>query len=169
MSDARARQHQTLIGAAACVLALLLAWGASGIPAQAGYAGVGPNFLPWVVSAVLGVCGVFLVVHARSGGWRDVEPPSGAARGDWASLAWVAAAIIANALLITRIGFILACTLCFMLAVRGLRGAEGKPQGGARGLVLDFVTGSLISGPAFWLFTKMLGINLPGLTGSGWL
>jgi putative tricarboxylic transport membrane protein len=38
-----------------------------------------------------------------------------------------------------------------------------------RGLVLDFVTGFLIAAPAFWLFTKVLGINLPGLTGTGWL
>jgi putative tricarboxylic transport membrane protein len=56
-----------------------------------------------------------------------------------------------------------------MLAVRGLRQAEGKGHGGARGLVLDFVTGFLIAGPAYWLFTKLLNINLPGLTGTGWL
>jgi putative tricarboxylic transport membrane protein len=59
--------------------------------------------------------------------------------------------------------------LCFMLAVRGLRQAEGKGHGGARGLATDFVTGFLIAGPAFWLFTQVLGINLPGLTGTGWL
>ena len=41
-------------------------------------------------------------------------------------LAWVVAGVAANAALITTIGFILACTLCFMLAVRGLRAAEGK-------------------------------------------
>jgi putative tricarboxylic transport membrane protein len=56
-----------------------------------------------------------------------------------------------------------------MLAVRGLRRSEGKPQGGVRGLALDFVTGFLIAGPAFWLFTQLLGINLPGVTGTGWL
>jgi putative tricarboxylic transport membrane protein len=141
-----AQRHQTLIGA-----------------------GVGPNFLPWVVAVVLMLCGALLVADALRGGWRDVEEPSGAARGDWAALAWVAAGVAANAALITVIGFILSCTLCFMLAVRGLRGSEGKPHGGARGLVLDFVTGFLIAAPAFWLFTKLLAINLPGLTGSGWI
>jgi putative tricarboxylic transport membrane protein len=35
--------------------------------------------------------------------------------------------------------------------------------------VLDFATGFLIAAPAFWLFTKVLAINLPGITGSGWL
>ena len=161
--------HQTLIGAGALVLGGLLAFGATFIPATAGYAGVGPNFLPWVVSLVLAVCGVWLIWEARSGGWREMEAPSGATSADRVALAWVSAGIVANAALITTIGFILACTLCYMLAVRGLRGAEGKPQGGVRGAVIDFVTGFMIAAPAFWLFTKLLGINLPNLTGTGWL
>ena len=162
-------RHQTLIGAAALALAALLAWGAAGIPGQAGYAGVGPNFLPWVVAAALALCGGWLIVEARTGGWRHVEPPSGAERGDWPALAWVAAGITANAALLTTLGFPLSCTLCFMLAVRGLRHAEGKPHGGARGLVRDAVTGLLIALPTYWLFTRGLGLNLPGLTSTGWL
>jgi len=164
-----ARRHQTLIGCGALLLGALMAAGALQIPSAAGYAGVGPNFLPWVVSLALLACGAGLLLHARSGGWRDTEAPSGAPRGDWAALAWVAAGVLANAALITTIGFILSCTLCFMLAVRGLRLSEGKPHGGGRGLAIDFVTGFLIAAPSFWLFTQVLGINLPGLTGSGWL
>jgi putative tricarboxylic transport membrane protein len=164
-----ALRHQRLIGAGALVLAALLAWGALDIPSTAGYAGVGPNFLPWVVTTVLALCGAWLVYEAASGGWREMDQPTGAARGDWVALAWVAAGITANAMLLTRIGFILSCTVCFMLAVRGLRGSEGKPHGGVRGGVVDFVTGFLIAAPAFWLFTKVLGINLPGLTGTGWI
>ena len=174
MADAvAATRHQTLIGAGALVLGALMALGAWSIPSAAGYAGVGPNFLPWLVSVVLMVCGLWLIYEAKTGGWRAMEEPSGAARGDWAALAWVAAGIAANAALLTTLGFILSCTLCFMLAVRGLRISEGRAHGrahgGARGLVLDFVTGFLIAAPAFWLFTKVLGINLPGLTGTGWL
>jgi len=164
-----ALRNQALIGAGALVLAALLAWGAFDISSVAGYAGVGPNFLPWVVAGVLALCGAWLIFEAFSGGWRQMDEPSGAARGDWVALAWVAAGIAANAALLTSAGFILSCTVCFMLAVRGLRGSEGKPHGGARGLVLDFVTGFLIAAPAFWLFTKVLGINLPGLTTTGWL
>jgi len=164
-----ALRHQKLIGAGALVLAALLAWGALDIPSTAGYAGVGPNFLPWVVTAVLALCGAWLIYEAASGGWRDMDEPTGAARGDWVALAWVAAGITANAMLLTRIGFIRSCTVCFMLAVRGMRGSEGKPHGGVRGGVVDFVTGFLIAAPAFWLFTKVLGINLPGLTGTGWI
>ncbi|MBP6763886.1 MAG: tripartite tricarboxylate transporter TctB family protein [Rubrivivax sp.] len=164
-----ALRHQTVIGASALLLAGLMAWGAVDISSAAGYAGVGPNFLPWVVATVLALCGVGLIWEARTGGWRQMDTASGAARGDWVALAWVAGGVAANAALLTTAGFILSCTLCFMLAVRGLRGSEGKPHGGLRGGVIDFVTGFLIAAPAFWLFTKVLAINLPGITGSGWL
>lgn len=160
---------QTAIGATALVVGALLAWGATGISSQAGYQGVGPNFLPWVVSVVLMLCGALLVWEARSGGYREMEAPSGAERGDWRALAWVSAGVLANAALITVIGFVLSCTLCFMLAVRGLRLSEGRGSGGGRTIALDFVTGFLIAAPTFWLFTKLLAINLPGVTGTGWL
>jgi putative tricarboxylic transport membrane protein len=162
-------RHQTLIGGGTLLLGGLMAFGASSIPSQAGYAGVGPNFLPWVVALVLMTCGFWLVVDAQRGGWRDVEAPSGAPQGDWAAMAWVAAGVALNAALLTSAGFILSCTLCYVLAVRGLRRAEGKPHGGVRGLALDFATGFLIAAPAFWLFTQLLAINLPGLTSTGWL
>jgi putative tricarboxylic transport membrane protein len=160
---------QTLIGVGALVISALLAWGATGISSDAGYAGVGPNFLPWAIAAALGACGLFLLYEARTGGFRDLEPPSGAERGDWKALAWVAGGIVANALLIERVGFVLSCALCYTLAVHGLRSAEGRPWGGPRKVLLDAVTGMLVATPVFWLFTKVLKVNLPGLTGTGWL
>jgi putative tricarboxylic transport membrane protein len=90
-------------------------------------------------------------------------------RGDWRALAWVSAGILANASLITRAGFVLSCALCFVLAVRGLRLCEGKPAGGVRQVLIDAFTGLAIAAPAFWLFTKVLAINLPGLTATGWI
>ena len=80
-----------------------------------------------------------------------------------------AARILGNAALITTIGFVLSCALCYTLAVRGLRISEGKPAGNAMQTVKDAVIGMLISAPTFWLFTKFLAVNLPGLTGTGWL
>ncbi len=168
-ATASAARQQTWVGVGALVIGAFLAVGATGISSEAGYAGVGPNFLPWVVAVVLVLCGGLLIFEARSGGYREMEAPSGAAQGDWPAFAWVAAGVVANAALITRLGFILSCTLCFMLAVRGLRHAEGKAHGGARGALLDALTGFLIAAPAFWLFTKLLAINLPGLTNTGWL
>ena len=162
-------RHQSLVGVGALLVGAVMAYGATFISSDAGYAGVGPNALPWLVAVVLLVCGCWLIWEARTGGYREMEAPSGAAQGDWRAVSWVVAGIVANASLITVIGFILACSLCFALAVRGLRMAEGRAGGGLRQTLIDALTGLLIAAPVFWMFTKLLAINLPGLTGSGWL
>ncbi len=159
----------TLIALGALAIAGVLGWGAFSIPSEAGYAGVGPNFLPWLVTLAMGLCGAWLLWQALSGGFRDLEEPSGAERGDWLALAWVSAGVLANAALIERVGFVLSCALCYLLAVRGLRLAEGKTGGGVRRVLVDALTGLVISAPVFWLFTRLLSVNLPGLTGTGWL
>jgi putative tricarboxylic transport membrane protein len=163
------RAGQLAMGIGALVVAAVLAFGAAAIPSDAGYAGVGPDFLPWVVSAALAICGVMLIREVLTGGYRQMEEPSGAARGDWRALAWVSAGVLLNAALITTIGFILSCSLCFALAVRGLRASEGKPIGDLRQTVKDAVTGTVIAAPVYWLFTKLLAVNLPGITASGWI
>ena len=160
---------QLCIAVGVAVVGAVLAVGAAFIPSEAGYAGVGPNFLPWVVACVLLLCGALLAREALSGGYRDMEAPSGAAQGDWKALAWVSAGVLANAALITTIGFVLSCALCFALAVRGLRSAEGKPAGDAMQSLRDAANGLAIALPVFWMFTKVLAINLPGVTGTGWL
>ncbi|MBT9594615.1 MAG: tripartite tricarboxylate transporter TctB family protein [Vitreoscilla sp.] len=163
------RLHQTLVGAGACLLGLAYAVGATDIASDAGYSGVGPNFLPWLVSVLLLVCGAALVWEARSGGFRHLDEPSGGERGDWDALAWISAGVLLNAAAIERIGFVLSCALCYAFAVRGLRRSEGRVVNGLVPTVVDIVTGLLIAAPAFWLFTKLLAINLPGLTATGWI
>jgi putative tricarboxylic transport membrane protein len=163
------RWPQFAIAVGVLAVAAMLAVGAAGIPGEAGYAGVGPNFLPWVMAAALATCGVWLLALAWRGGWPDMEAPSGAERGDWRALAWVVGGIVANAALITRIGFVLSCALCFVLAVRGLRLAEGRPAGGPARLGADAAIGLAIALPVYWLFARGLAINLPALTSTGWL
>jgi putative tricarboxylic transport membrane protein len=161
--------RQALVGAGTLAIGVLYALGAAQIPGEAGYGGVGPNFLPWLVSVALGVCGAFLLWEAASGGFRQMEEPSGDAHGHWPGFAWVSAGLLANAATITSIGFILACTLCFVLAVRGFRSAEGARALGVASVAKDVAVGAAISAPVYWMFTKLLAINLPGLTASGWI
>jgi putative tricarboxylic transport membrane protein len=170
MREASARRTpQTLVGALVTLTGLGLAAGALKIPGEAGYGGVGPNFLPWVVAAVLTVCGVLIVREALTGGFRQLAEPSGADRAWWPGLVWVSAGLLANAALITTIGFILSCTVCYLLAVQGLRRAQGQRASSPRALASDVFGGLLLSAPVYWLFTKLLSINLPGLTGTGWI
>ena len=57
--------RQTFLGAAVAVTGLAIGWGATSISSEAGYAGVGPNFLPWVVALALVCCGIGLIRAAR--------------------------------------------------------------------------------------------------------
>jgi len=160
---------QTLLGAGVILIGVALAAGALGIPSAAGYGGVGPNFLPWMIAGVLTLCGALIVREARTGGFRNMEEPSGAQQAHWPAFVWISAGLLANAALITTIGFILSCTLCYVLAVQGLRRAAGQDAAHPRIVAIDLVTGLAISAPVFWMFTQFLAINLPGLTESGWI
>lgn len=161
--------NETAIGAGCILLGCVMAVGAASFPSEAGYQGVGPNFLPWVVSIVLMLCGALLVWQARSGGYEKREAPEGSAHGDWLPFVWVSAALLLNAATITFIGFILSCTLAFVLAVRGFHQSQDRLDLSAKAWVRDACIGFAISAPVFWLFTLVLGINLPGLTSTGWL
>ena len=169
MTQQHPSKLQTLIGAGVLLIGLGLAAGAVSIPSAAGYGGVGPNFLPWLVAVSLVVCGGFMVWEARTGGFREMDAPTGAPGAYWPGFVWVSAGLLANAALITTVGFILSCTLCFVLAVQGLRGAEGKADLKPATLVKDVLIGIAIAAPVYWMFTKFLAINLPGLTSTGWL
>lgn len=161
---------QATVGVAVVLVAAGLAVGALQIPGTAGYGGVGPNFVPWLCAAVLGLCGVLLVREALSGGYRHAQDPGGSARGHWGRFAWVSSGLLLNAALITEIGFILGCALCYALAVQGLRRAQGDARTlSPRVLLVDALTGLAIAAPVFWAFTQFLAIGLPGLTNTGWL
>ena len=160
---------ELLIGAGALVLGVVLAIGAVQFPAEVGYAGVGPNFLPGVIAAALLLCGAGLVREALTGGYREMEEPSGAATGYWPGFAWVSVAILLNAALINSLGFILSCTLCYALAVRGFKTSQGVDERGLGGWLMNACIGFAIAAPVFWMFTKLLDISLPGLTSTGWI
>lgn len=158
-----------LIGLGTVAVGAVMAAGAAAMPAEAGYTGVGPNFLPWVVSLALVACGALLAWQGWRGGFAALEAPSGQAQGHWVAGAWVSAGVLVNAALITKVGFILACALCYALAVRGLRLGEGKPAGPVRQAGIDLLVGMLIAAPTFWLFSKLLKISLPALVRGGWI
>jgi putative tricarboxylic transport membrane protein len=163
------RRSEAGVAVGCLVLGGLLAFGAIDISSEAGYSGVGPNFLPWVVALALMLCGGLLLWQALSGGFRGRESPEGAMQGDWWPFVWVSAALLLNALLITRIGFIASCTLAFVIAVRGFHISQGRARSSLKAWLMDAVVGFCISAPVFWLFTKALGVSLPAITSTGWI
>ncbi len=165
------KTDQSLVGLGVIGLGVVMAIGAYSIPSDAGYSGIGPNFLPAIVAMVLLVSGIWLVWEAGTGGFRQMDNPAGSLQGDWSGFAWLSIGLIANAALITLIGFILSCTLCFVCAAHGMRVSQSQnklPFNVSQSLK-DMLLGMAISAPVYWMFTKLLAISLPGLTTTGWL
>lgn len=162
---------QTLVGIGVTLVGIGLGIGARGISSDAGYGGVGPNFMPWLCAVALTLCGVWITWEARTGGFRAMDAEAGPAEPPyWSGFIWVCAGLLLNAALITHLGFVLGCALCYLLAVQGLRRSQGQAVASSPATwVKDLLTGLLIAAPVYWMFTKFLAISLPGLTGSGWI
>ncbi|MDH0493257.1 tripartite tricarboxylate transporter TctB family protein [Comamonas aquatica] len=156
---------QVAVGGAVALLALALAWGGGALPAvaQAGDDG-GPRLLPWLCAGVLLLCGLWLVWEAWQGGWRQMPPPSSVGRPQITAAVWVVAGLLLlPAQLITQTGFVPAAALGYVLAVQGLRRADRQGEGlQARRLAADLGGGVVVAGGVYLLFTRVLGVTLPG-------
>lgn len=165
-----AARWQAAVGMGVVAVAIGMGMGARMIPSDAGYSGVGASFVPWLCAAVLALCGLWLIGEAMTGGYRKAGEPGGSPQADVGAFVWVSAGLLLNAGLIEHLGFIVSCTLCFVLAVQGLRRAQGQANTlSGKALLKDGLIGAAIAAPVFWAFTQFLAINLPGLTTTGWL
>lgn len=76
---------------------------------------------------------------------------------DWTSIAWAAGGVLAFALLLGILGWILAAALLFWCVARAM---------GSKKLVMDIVVALTMSSVAYLAFDVLLGLNLPsGLLG----
>lgn len=132
----------------------------AGLPAEGGYAGIGPNFFPAVVSGGLILLGAWLAWEAFSGGWRNAPPDDAAARGehafDAAAFGWVTAGLFAHMALVGTAGFVLAGAALFACVARGF---------GSRHPARDAALGLALAVAVFLFFVKLLNVGLP----AGWL
>lgn len=126
----------------------------STLPSEGGYAGIGPNFIPAVVTAGLLLLGVWLSIEAFSGGWR--QRSEHAALFERAPFLWVSAGLFAHMALISWGGFVIAGTVLFVLVARGFR---------SRRPIRDAAMGLALSLGVFLFFVKLLNVSLP----AGWL
>lgn len=124
----------------------------AGLPREGGYAGIGPNFIPAVVSAGLIALGAWLLSDACRGRWRVVE----ARPFHRAGFLWVTGALFAQMALIGSAGFVLSGAVLFAGVARGF-GSRRPARDAAIGLVLCLAI--------FLFFVELLNVNLP----AGWL
>jgi putative tricarboxylic transport membrane protein len=156
----RAPLAEWLLSAGVLALGIGAAVTTARLPGAGGYSGIGPNFMPAVVSAGLIVCGLWLLVEAATGGWRRAASHDPAERGEHPFYApgflWVSAALFAHMALINRAGFVIAATVLFALVARGF---------GSTRPLRDAAIGAAIALGIFLFFVRFLNVNLP----AGWL
>ncbi len=128
--------------------------GATQLPTDGGYAGIGSAFVPYVISGFLALTGGLLLYQVATGGLRNFTDSVAEMVVDYRGGLWVSAGVLAMAALITRIGFVLAATALFVCVARGF---------GSRLWWRDALIGAAIVFPIFWLFTLVLDVNLPRL------
>lgn len=142
------------------LLGVATAVGTALLPAQGGYARIGPNFMPGVTAAGLILLGIWLLYEVITGGWRNMPPQEAEARGEHAfhlpAFAWVSAGLFAHMALIKPGGFVLAGALLFACVARGF----GSPR-----FVRDLAIGFAMALAVYVFFVLVLTVNLP----AGWL
>ncbi len=116
---------------------------------------VGPGAVPVVVGTLLIVVSGFLAVDVWRGGrgepegGEDIELGGGT---DWRTIAMLAAAFIANALLIEGLGWVFSGAILFWGSAFAL---------GSRHYIRDLVIAFVLSIGSWYLFALGLGIVLP--------
>lgn len=133
-----------VLGVGALLLASFLAWFGHGLEAPFSYEPVGPNAFPLLLAAIIGLCGLRLVLK---GGNRIAPNPPGANL----RIASMVAIVFAYALLFQTLGFVVSTALTTVLVGRLFGGSWGK-----------CVTGGVLMGVLFFvLFDRVLDVVLP--------
>jgi len=142
------------LSAGVLALGLVAAAVTATLPAEAGYAGIGPNFVPAVVSAALIGLGAWLLYEALRGGWR--RQPQHVEAFQRAPFLWVSAGLFAHMALIAWAGFVIAASVLFVFVARGF---------GSHAFLRDLAVGVALSLGVFLFFTQVLNVSLP----AGWM
>jgi Tripartite tricarboxylate transporter TctB family len=145
----RAAIGEAVIGAGVLALAAVMLWQTLAIPVSPIYAQVGPTVVPIITALVLGMLGVLLLIAAWQGGWQPEEEK--ASTPDRVALAWVAAGLVLNVLLIGWAGFTIASVILFVCVARGF---------GSKAIVRDAAIGAAFALVAYFGFAQTLGINI---------
>ena len=121
---------------------------------EGGYAGIGPNFMPALVSGGLIAVGVWLLYEALTGGWRRRAEEG--RRFNTRAFAWVSAGLFVHMALIGWAGFVIAGTALFVFVARAF---------GSHRFLRDLAVGVALTLAIYIFFTQLLNVNLP----AGWM
>jgi len=154
---------QLAIGVGVIAISAMLAYGAFLFPEEMGFVILGAYVYPYAVAVFLAGVGVVLSYQAVTGGFRELadheDESAKALPGGKAGVTWVTAGLVAVAVLINLIGFVLSAALLFACSARGF---------GSRHPLRDLAIGIALTLPIYWLFNAGLGVSLPPLV-NAWI
>lgn len=148
-----ARESKTagiVAGLMLAVIGLLIAWSTSQMRVPPMHAKVGPQIFPYVAAAALVLLGLCFVVQAVRNSPDRLVADTGST--EWASLAFIVAGFLFQIAFITTLGFILSSSVLFVAVAMGF---------GSRHYLRDIVVALLLSGAAYFTFTRLLNLQLP--------
>ena len=147
----KAKPAELTLSLGILALGVAAAVGTSQLPSAGGYARIGPNIAPAVISGGLILLGLWLLYETFSGGWRNAIADDPAERGEHrftpSAFIWVSAGLFAQILLIHRAGFVLAQAALFCCVARGF-GSSKWPR--------DLAVGCSTRSFGFLLLCKIL-------------
>lgn len=121
------------------------------IESQSGYAGISTRTVPLLVATGLTVCALLLLLKPQSV-LQQAEEATDGRKPEYGRLVWLIAGLLLTMLLIGSIGFPLASVILMVCVARGYR--SKRP-------LRDAIVSLCITLPLWFIFTKLLAINLP--------
>jgi putative tricarboxylic transport membrane protein len=137
-------------------LGVLVLVDAISLPEIATERGIGPDVVPIVVGSALILVAVLLARDVARGGKGEAEGGEDidlSAPGDWRTVLLLAAAFLANVVLIGPLGFPISGAVLFWGAAYAL---------GSRNFVRDPLVAAGLSLVTYFVFNDLLGVSLPG-------
>lgn len=132
-------------------------YGASGLPQGARYAAVGPGLFVTFAGLGLVICGIILLIQIARGERfepQDAEDAAASSPMDRRAFLTALVAVAVPVFAMPYLGVPLTATISFVLVARAF---------GSKRLLLDIVTGVILSVVVYFLFTRL------GLQIGGWL
>jgi putative tricarboxylic transport membrane protein len=146
---------EILLGIALVVAGVLLLLGTTAIAVAPSYSRVGPRVFPLAIAGGLMIVGLLYTIES----WKGAQTPLDEHAVSIWPLVIIAVGIVADALLLERLGFILSSTILFMLVAAAF---------GSRRYLRDAVIGLALASLAYVTFVYGLGLRLPAGILAAW-
>lgn len=136
--------NDRILGIGALVLSGVMFWQGIGLVAPFSYEPLGPRAFPFLIAAIIGLCGLWLVI--KGGGQTEPNPPGANLR-----IGAMFLVVLGYALIYQSAGFIIATALMTSLVGKLFGGGWLKP-----------IIGGVVSAVFFfYLFDRVLDVVLP--------